>query len=391
MLSFTINGQVDTLFWNNGSIKEIHFYSEVDKYEVEAYHPNGQLHFKGNVELWSNLEYRPNIETAFDKEGIQTIIDGNGTLYCYYENLNTMSIAHFNKNTLNAEYEEYFPSGKIKIKGNYGGTNSQYANYKKGIWKFYDENGQLFEERKYVNSNEYYLNFWIDGKQILKEGNGRLKMYYDSGLIKAEGSIKDGKKWGKWTEYSPSSKILNIIEYTNWGENYRSEINFKLNLVSVFDTNQISIGENGKGYMLTFRNDGTLESKTHYIDNSEDSIFTFYRNGTLFKKIKFDKWYETTVESYFPNQILAFKRINENESKYWDWNGNLISEVKQIDIENNSNAYKEITTKYYINGFTQEVQQCIISSVTNEFGEELFEYDCKNKYWDVEGNEINKP
>ncbi len=384
-------GQVDTIYWPNGIIKEVKTYSSVDKYDVVAYHSNGQIHFKGHVELWSNLDFRPNIEEAYDIKGNRTIVNGEGILYCYYIDLKPQSTSHFQNYALIGDYEEYFPNGKLKILGNYGGSNGQSSNYKQGVWKFYNEKGELCEERKYVNGNEYYLNFWFNGKQILKDGNGRLKLFYDSGILKAEGTIKDSKKWGNWVEYTPNKSILNKIRYTKWTGTHSNEISFKLTLLDSYDTIQNLIGKNGTGYLLEFRNDGTLEMKKHLTSNSVDSIITYYQHGSVFKKISVDRWYETTIECYYPNNQIASKRVDQNESHYWDENGNLSSIVKQFDSEDGSDSYKVQTIKYYPNGMKKEIEDCIIKTVPNEYGEMLIEFDCKSKYWDESGNEINKP
>ena len=391
ILGFDLFSQVDTIYWTNGNIREIKNYSSVDKYDVVAYHSNGHLHFKGHVELWSNLEFSPNIEEAFDINGNQTIEKGLGTLYTYYIDLKPLSKSHFQNNQLIGDYEEYFHTGKLKIKGNYGGTNGQYSNHKQGVWKFYNEKGELREERKYVNGNEYYLNFWYNGKQILKDGNGRLKLFYDSGILKAEGTIKDSKKWGNWVEYTPNKSILNKIRYTKWTGTHSSEINFKLTLLSSYDTIQDLIGKNGTGYLLEFRKDGTLEMKKHLTSNSVDSIITYYPHGSVFKTISVDRWYETTIECYYPNKQIASKRVDKNESQYWDENGNLSSIVKQFDSEDGSDSYKVQTIKFYPNGMKKEIEDCIIKTVLKEYGEMLFEFDCESKYWDELGNEINKP
>ena len=161
ILEFNLLGQVDTIYWSNEKIKEIRTYSSVDKYVVLAFHSNGQFHYKGNVELWSTLEYRPNIEEAYDINGKLTIENGNGIFYTYYSDLKPYSKSHFHNFQLTSDYEEYFQNGKLKVKGNYGGSNGQYPNYKQGVWQFYNESGKLREERKYVNGNEYYLNFWL--------------------------------------------------------------------------------------------------------------------------------------------------------------------------------------------------------------------------------------
>ena len=134
------------------------------------------------------------------------------------------------------------------------------------------------------------------------------------------------------------------------------------------------------------------DSKTAWVTLQENNaIAELDIIGGVFKKINVDRWYETTFECYYPNNQIASKRVNNNESKYWDQNGNLSSEVKQYDFEDGSDSYKEQTIKYYPNGTKKEIEVCIIKSVTNEYGEMLFEFDCESKYWDELGNEINKP
>lgn len=389
LILFKINGQIDTFFWGNSQIKEIHFYERFDKYIVESYHPNGKLHYLGNVELWDNLNFWPNIETAFDKDGNQTIFHGTGTFYEYYEDLNIKSVSQFCEMNQCLDYKEYYSNGTLKIKGNYGGYNGLMDKQKQGVWQFFDEKGALVEEREYVNGNEYYLNAWFNGKQTLKNGKGFLKLFFSSGKVKSEGKIREKKKWGVWKEFHPEGNLSSKIKYfAKKNIEYEHHIRFEEKLIKSINRKDSIIGNSGNGYRLTYRQDATLETKKHYSNDKLDSIYTFYGNGDIYKIIVIKNNNETTEKCFYSNGKIAFNRISENESHYFDEKGLLIEKITTKEINNNPDESETTSTRFYTNGNVKEIEICIITLVLTEFGEYVYMYDCDQKKWDLDGNEV---
>ena len=385
------SAQTDTLYWENGKIQEIRNYEDADSYSVQRFHSNGQLHYEGHIDLWPNLNYRPEIITAFDWSGVQTIENGDGDLFTYYENGTIREKGSFKGRGCAGDYEEYYPNGTLKCIGNYGRSPGS-IHHKQGKWQYFDSTGTLFEEKNWVNGHEYFLNYWEDGKQLVKNGKGTMRLYYDSGTLKAEGEVKEGKRWKKWMEYDPAGNISSKLKYVEWKGIYSNEIRFKQLLLETVDSSGNISGKRGNGYKMTYRNNGSPEIKEYFLSNRRDSVYTFYPSGNIFKKIVVEHShtdYEKTIEVYYPNQICASKRINPDEYHYWDRNGNLKTiSIDSYDFESGIQTF--FITEFYPNGTKKEFKTCKIKEVTNEFGEILLDETCSSIYWDENGKELEK-
>jgi len=384
--------QVDTLLWETGEIKEIREYHKYNECIVQAYHSNGLSNYIGHIHFSKGSEYNLSVESAFDKDGTETVVDGNGSLLCYDSSLRIHSISNFRNKVRFSDYKEFYTNGNIKIKGSYGGKDGVLTKCKQGIWQFFKVNNIITEERKYVNGNEYYWNYWVNGKQLLKNGYGELKMYYDSGILKSEGKVKDGKKSGIWSEYSPINNNKSILEYSGATENYINSISFKMNLVTSYDSNNDQIGKDGNGYISSYRNDGSLVSKVYYINNVIDSAFYYYENGNLYEKRSVANKQMQTNAAFYANGICAFSQVTSNVRKYWDWFGNLKEKIVRTWIEGNDDSYIETTTFYYPSGNQRKVSRCIVTTTFEpETGFIEAGYVCEETNWDESGKEINKP
>src|SRR5687768_7825836 len=123
-----------------------------------AYYLNGQKKFEGSFYKWGRL-----------KEGIWTTYYDNGKI----NTMTNYSIVHVSRNNKSlplGDYVEYYPSGILKVKGQYhlytcldttAATNpdppynlfdytyKSKCSGKHGKWLYYDENGILVREEKY--------------------------------------------------------------------------------------------------------------------------------------------------------------------------------------------------------------------------------------------------
>ena len=100
---------------------------------------------------------------------------------------------------LDGPFEEYYPNGQLKDKGNY--TNKQ----RNGIFKSWYENGNLLSEFHYANGirTDTGKSYYENGELYLytvtdKQGNGTETIYHPDGSIKMTGLMKAGKKEGTW-------------------------------------------------------------------------------------------------------------------------------------------------------------------------------------------------
>lgn len=159
---------------------------------------------------------------------------------------------------------QYYPTGQLAAEGRIKRVA------RVGIWKFYDEGGNLirqinYEPGKLPQQNEngktdtiyhfgyyeswysngqkqseayvlkeiskydcyqevsismqdlYYLNYWDkENNQTIKDKTGRLKSYHlTTGKVESEGEIINGKKTGYWRYWDPEGKLTSVGNYKN--------------------------------------------------------------------------------------------------------------------------------------------------------------------------------
>lgn len=269
------------------------------------------------------------------------------------------------------ETKEYWGNGKIKA------ITYSDGKYKQGICQYYDSLGKLTTEDRYINGNKYYLNLWQNGKQAIKNGNGELKEYYSNGILKAMGKIKEGKKYGKWTEYYINGKQQNQFNYEDWPLNYNSVIEFNLKLIASFDTLGNHIGRDGNGIVHITDYSGLTIKKVFYTNNRVDSCYSYYLNGNIHTIGYTNKTYniEFTKKSYFLDGTKEFEETSAGDTIIqilW-YNNGQIKEIKK------STKNKEYITEYNSNGEVTKVLDCTVNQYLNDLLQEISEYICKEQ------------
>ncbi len=254
-----------------------------------------------------------------------------------------------------------------------------YNNYKQGIWQYYDECDILVEEKKFNYGHAYYWNYWLNGVQILKEGNGELIEYYDNGKTKSQGKIKDGKKWGDWIEFAPNGNLSGKISYVEWVGIYSSELEFKTHILETYDSTATLIGNSGYGYRILYQSDGKLKKKEFYHNYNLDSLFTYYPNGFVFETFQIRAWQKVHIQSNYSNGITSYKMEGDTQ-KFWDNTGVLEKQIEYISEA--KGAFNMNTTYFYKDGQKKEVSLCKMTLSFNDHFEEIVEMDCESFYLD---------
>ncbi len=262
----TKEGAIDVYTYKNnkGGIKKVErFLNGVLEGTQETYTYNGKLK--------ESITYSKGI-----KNGIHKRFFNNGTLFYEYTYVNGKKVGPFkevpegyapkfyaldegsfnSKEQLTGRFKRYLQDKNEVV--NAGKMNSNrsvvifgtYENNRKvGVWKTFDEHGNLIENTKFsdkknnvYSSEEYFENtkkikFSVkyDNKQakgVKKEyylsGNlkseknykneildGEIKEYYENGQLKIIGQRKKGDKSGRWKHYDREGLILKDYVYTN--------------------------------------------------------------------------------------------------------------------------------------------------------------------------------
>ncbi|UKN00901.1 hypothetical protein K6119_14290 [Paracrocinitomix mangrovi] len=96
--------------------------SEVPKDVYQEFHPNGQLSIEGKLNENGNRE---------------------GLWVSYYDNGTKWSESYYSDGIKEGHSLTFFPNGKVRYVGEYK------ADKKTGLWKFYDEEGNLSKEENF--------------------------------------------------------------------------------------------------------------------------------------------------------------------------------------------------------------------------------------------------
>ena len=91
----------------------------------------------------------------------------------------------------NGVYEERYANGLIKVKGNYRGGKRH------GSWVVFFDNGKIWSEGMYVNDIR-------EGSSVVYHANGQ--KYY-------EGKYKDGKETGVWKFWDEKGNMMNEVDH----------------------------------------------------------------------------------------------------------------------------------------------------------------------------------
>lgn len=218
----------------------------------------------------------------------------------FYENGKIALEAKMKDNCLDSIATYYYDNGYVQSKGNYIQDN------KDGIWEYYYRNGQIEKVINYQNGNPIIVEYYKkNGKQMVFEGNGKYKGYfnnYESDYnYKIKGELSDGKMHGKWTWYG-SSKVGD--EYFDHGvfvkgisRGYEYNDVQKINLVGYFPDEIINFYDNNFGHPIV---NGRLIAHTvsvgfpaEYLaivsDSLNNSVIKNQKEQWIFVKIKLKK------------------------------------------------------------------------------------------------------
>ena len=163
---------------------------------VEIKNPDGQVveRYERNPEtLAKHGEYR-----RFDEDNIlmeiahyeDDVLDGERRVF-YEDGTTVQAIEQYEQGDFVGTYQTFYPSGNLKLEGNYT------DNEMNGIWKKYYDSGELAEEVRMENSLE----------------QGAFKEYYRNGNLKAEGTYRDGdNEHGELKLYNEDGSLDRIMD-----------------------------------------------------------------------------------------------------------------------------------------------------------------------------------
>jgi len=208
-----INGYYTT-YYENGKKNETFYFEEGKKQgEYKKFYTNGSLELTGNyyndvlngVAIYYTKEQKIKAKVNF--------VNGNteGLYEVYFSDGKIESTGNYSKNKKSGLWKYYYPNGQLESTGKY------LNNLKVGIWVYYYENGKIKNQFSYINDDiDKHLNsFDENGNQIIKDGNGVLKSFYDSGGLMEKIILKDGRPSGVIYIYHENGQIESKITITS--------------------------------------------------------------------------------------------------------------------------------------------------------------------------------
>jgi antitoxin component YwqK of YwqJK toxin-antitoxin module len=253
----------------------------------------------------------------------------------------------------------HYPNGAMKA------TGTKICDVREGMWKDYDDSGRV--------RAQYMMR---DGRM-----NGSYESYLANGNLVSKGEYADDKKTGDWITYHVNGRTASFAtyvngnpmgKYTSWYDNSQieSEINY-------------SVTGQKEGALYEWHFNGKPAAKFNYKDGRPDGVQeVYYDNGILADRSEYsvgvqigkqESWYQNgkrksstsrngdgklhgLVEEWTENgtklsQGNYINGVPAGESKHWYPNGNL-----QDSGYYNSKGNKEGTWMYYYeNGKPKEM------------------------------------
>lgn len=190
---FFKNGKQDSLwqFFNEDGIlyRKGSFRESLQQGEWADYYPNGQISGIGNFEM-----------------GRQS-----GLWKFYYEDGTLSQQGSYKLDQPEGDWEAYFPNKQLSSKGTFSKREPI------GLWVIWNENGTKSQEIEYKENNQVrIINLWdLNGKQLIKDGNGIFSSFYPTGEILQTGKVINGDRAGIWKRFNQKGQMLEEGEYKN--------------------------------------------------------------------------------------------------------------------------------------------------------------------------------
>ncbi|WP_299321158.1 hypothetical protein [uncultured Maribacter sp.] len=389
----SIQAQNDTVFfdakWKITSREEASFFRpKIEKmgnlYKVEDYYISGKLQMRGmssskEKDIWFGLvtwykengkAYRQSTYANNRLDGEFISYDGDEKYIAYYKNGSFISGKMISDYGEGHFYQE--KAGDTLVQVYYDGERKgiRYENYstlKKGNYhsKYYGDGGKLIGDRTLLSNGYakgvevfyYYNPMRVQQIRYLPYGRELISAtYYHNGQVREK--VNTNGKWSK-EYYSKSGELLGKIEYALDGDYLRPTngklIKFQLNTTKEYNGTIGSITIYSDGKIITeevynTNNKLTTSSKfengfkslqINFDDNGNEIHRMTFKNGLPLHGTEITKYHSIVYEDgelveeivFYRNTQKPQKKMNKIKEVYYDFDGNILGELK-INFEN---------------------------------------------------------
>jgi antitoxin component YwqK of YwqJK toxin-antitoxin module len=303
------------------------------------------------------------------------ITEINGTFYFKLDM--TLDTDKSNMTLVTGKVNEFYETGQLKEEVTFK------EGKRDGIWKLWDENGNLMAEGIYKDGKDlntvfksWYENGQLSKQATLKDGKaeGNFKEWYKNGQLKQEGTFKNDKQVGLSKEYYEKGQLK--IEKTwkdgeldglskEWYENGHLKYEFPY--------------KDGKldGLRKEWYENGQLRSETDYKNGKIEGLMKgWYQNGQLnFEATFLDGKQDGLSRIWFEDGRIKSESTYKDgvvvgDLKNWSENGQLKDEtIHKEALPQTTTCYKEDEIPSQVNTFNYSGHQ--------------YKYIKKHVSWDV--------
>jgi len=390
---YTAHAQNDTIFfdakWKVTSKENASFFrpkvKKIDSlYRVEDYYINGNLQMKGmsssnEKDIWQGLVtwYKENGKPYRQSTYSDNRLDGEFISYndekkyvAYYKNGYFISGKMISGEGEGQFYQEKVGDTLLQVYYDGKRQGIRYENYstsKKGNFysKYYDDEGRLIGDRTLLSNGYakgvevfyYYNPMRVQQIKYLPYGRELISAtFYANGQVREKVNTND--KWSK-EYYSKSGELLGKIEYALDGDYLRPTngklIKFQLNTTKEYNgaVGSVATYADGKIIKEEVYNDRNKLTTSATFENGFKSLqINFDDHGNVIHRMKFKNglpFHGTEITKYHSivynegelvEEVVFYrdtrkpqKKINKTKEVYYDFEGNVLGELK-INYEN---------------------------------------------------------
>lgn len=246
----------------------------------ESYYQNGHLKSKGYFQrnrVTGRWEFYYENGNPKSKGELHDNVPAGHWVY-FFESGGKSMEGNIEKDRKEGEWVFYFENGEKKKSGKY------IQGKREGVWDYFNEDKSLkakieFSDDQEIYTTEYYQSGLVKSKGPVRDGksNGVWTYYYEDGQIKAEGMEKDGVKEGYWVYYQLDGDMASEGSYANGKENGNWKYYYENGELEAEGENKD--GEKD-GHWKLYYEDGTFKGEGDFKDGN-GMYKEYYESGKL--------------------------------------------------------------------------------------------------------------
>jgi|GEM_PF-823223 len=336
---YGIEDSLYTGYYENGTIAIKGFYAPVADSILLAPHKYwakldyiepvkiGEWHYYyENGKPKKTVEFKPNDTTEYlksfwDKDGNQTVINGNGVVKEYYATKKPKLETTYTNGLPNGKYTEWNANGTVRVEGKYKNG------LKEGEWKLWNFTSHtLYQLTNYKQGEKHGLFkeytpdeiLVIKGNYLEGEKDGIWEYYFENGAKDMIGGFKHDMQHGHWDYWYPNGQLYYEGSFVNGKK--EGEWNFYYKTGEKWKSGHYQ-NDKKEGLWTTWYENGQEAFEGKYENGKEQGVWTsWYENGVMKDRGTFDAGkMNQTWTGWYPNDQKRYEGTYTNDLKDGKW------------------------------------------------------------------------